>query len=104
MKKQGHPGYKDVLFVDTATGFKFVCGSTIQSDKQETYQGKSLPVVTLSISSSSHPYFVGGKQFVDTEGRVDKFKKRYETKKQPEAQSTPIAEHEIKGPAKTKKK
>jgi large subunit ribosomal protein L31 len=90
MKKQGHPKYRKVLFVDTATGFKFACGSTMGSDKQEEFEGQMMPVVTLSISSSSHPYFVGGKQFVDTEGRVDKFNKRYLSKKskeevQPEA-------------------
>lgn len=82
MKKQGHPEYHQVLFVDTSTGFKFVCGSTIKSDKMEEVEGKKLPVITLSISSSSHPFFVGGKQFIDTEGRVEKFKKRYIEKKQ----------------------
>ncbi|MEG0037238.1 MAG: 50S ribosomal protein L31, partial [Victivallaceae bacterium] len=32
-------------------------------------------------SSSSHPFFTGSKQFIDTEGRVDKFLKRYGPKK-----------------------
>ena len=84
MKKQGHPKYRKVLFIDTATNFKFVCGSTIESEKEEEFEGKMMPVVTLALSSSSHPFFVGGKQFVDTEGRVDKFNKRYQAKKQKE--------------------
>lgn len=101
MKKQGHPEYQQVLFVDTATGFKFVCGSTIKSDKHEEYEGKKLPVITLSISSSSHPYFVGGKQFVDTEGRVEKFKKRYVERK---AQApAPAVEAEVIAAAPAKK-
>lgn len=108
MKKQGHPEYKKVLFVDTATGFKFACGSTIQSDKQEEFEGQTMPVVTLPMSSSSHPFFVGGKQFVDTEGRVDKFNKRYQAKKAKEEskekskEETPEAPK--KAPAKAKKK
>lgn len=100
MKKQGHPEYRQVLFVDTSTGFKFVCGSTIKSDKMEEFEGKKLPVITLPISSSSHPFFVGGKQFIDTEGRVEKFKKRYVEKK-PQVVAAPVVEAEAdKQPAK----
>lgn len=100
MKKQGHPEYRPVLFVDTSTGFKFVCGSTVQSDKTEKYEGKELPVITLSISSTSHPFFSGSKQFVDTEGRVDKFKKRYQAKAKVEA----VQPVEAVVPAKTVRK
>ena len=106
MKKQGHPGYRKVLFVDTATGFKFVCGSTVESDKEEEFEGQKLPVVTLPISASSHPFFVGGKQFVDTEGRVDKFNKRYQAKKQKEeSKASPVQEEAApKAPIPAKKK
>ena len=103
MKKQGHPEYRQVLFVDTSTGFKFVCGSTIKSDKKEKHEGQELPVITLPISSSSHPFFVGGKQFIDTEGRVEKFKKRYVEKKAQLA--APVAEEAVaEAPKKTVKK
>lgn len=78
MKKELHPKYGKVLFADSTTGHRYLIGSTLQSDQKETYEGKEYPVLHVSISSSSHPFFVGGKQFVDTEGRVDKFKKRYE--------------------------
>jgi len=81
MKKKGHPPYQQVLFVDTATGDKFICGSTLQSTETETYEGKEYPVYKMSISSASHPFFTGSQQFVDTEGRVDKFLKRYGNKK-----------------------
>ena len=81
MKKKGHPPYQDVLFVDTATGDKFVCGSTLQPKETEKFEGKEYPVYKMSISSASHPFFTGSQQFVDTEGRVDKFLKRYGNKK-----------------------
>ena len=31
----------------------------------------------MPVSSASHPFFTGSKQFIDSEGRVDKFVKRY---------------------------
>lgn len=77
MKENLHPKYQEILFVDSSTGHKFVTGATIQTDQFETHNGKKYPVVHLPISSSSHPFFVGGKGIVDTEGRVDKFTKRY---------------------------
>jgi large subunit ribosomal protein L31 len=81
MKEKGHPPYQDVLFVDTSTGTKFVCGSTIQPKDKEMFEGKEYPVYRVPVSSASHPFFTGAKQFIDSEGRVDKFMKRYATKK-----------------------
>jgi len=81
MKKNTHPEYQDVLFVDSSTGHKFVCGSTLKTDETEVFEGKEYPVCRVSVSSSSHPFFTGSKQFVDAEGRVDKFRKRYSTGK-----------------------
>ncbi len=77
MKENTHPKYQEVLFVDSSNGHKFVVGSTIQTDQMETFEGKKYPVVHVSISSSSHPFFVGGKKIIDTEGRVDRFTARY---------------------------
>ncbi len=77
MKKETHPKYQQVLFVDSATGYKFVCGTTLQTKETETYQGKEYPMYRLATSSASHPFFTGSKGLVDAEGRVDKFKKRY---------------------------
>jgi len=87
MKKQGHPPYQEVLFVDSSTGHKFVCGSTLQPKEKEMFEGKEYPVYRVAVSSASHPFFTGSKQLVDAEGRVDKFKKRYSAKKeQPKAE------------------
>lgn len=85
MKKNTHPQYRQVLFIDSSTGHKFVCGSTLKGDAKETFNGKEYPVCRVSISSASHPFFTGSKQLVDAEGRVDKFKKRYAAKPAKEA-------------------
>lgn len=100
MKKEGHPPYQDILFVDTATGHKFVCGSTLQPEERETFEGKEYPVYKVPISSASHPFFTGSQQFVDSEGRVDKFKKRYARKAQPAKQGQD-KDSEKKAPNKT---
>ena len=81
MKKQGHPDYQNILFVDTSTGTKFVAGSTLKPKETEMHNGVEYPVYRLPISSASHPHFTGSNKFVDSEGRVDKFRKRYGSKK-----------------------
>ncbi len=94
MKKQGHPDYQEVLFVDSSTGTKFVCGTTLKPQEKETFEGKEYPVCRVAVSSASHPFFTGSKQFVDSEGRVDKFRKRYAKKKEEameEEQKKPVA-------------
>lgn len=97
MKKQGHPAYHDVLFIDTATGDKFVIGSTLKPKEKEMHNGKEYPVCRVSISSSSHPFFTGNTQLVDSEGRVDRFMKRY-------AQKKPVAAEPVAKEASDKKK
>jgi len=90
MKKDKHPPYKNVVFVDSSTGLKFVCGTTATSEQKETIDGNEMDTIVTSISAVSHPYFVGGKQYVDTEGRVDRFKKKYQSiAKQPKPAAAP---------------
>lgn len=81
MKKNTHPKYQKILFVDSATGHRFVCGSTLQPKEREVFEGAEYPVYRVPTSSASHPFFTGSKQFVDSEGRVDKFRKRYSNAK-----------------------
>ena len=80
MKDDIHPEYQEVLFVDSSTGHKFVIGSTLKPAGKETYEGKEYPVCYVTTSSASHPFFTGSNALIDTEGRVDKFKKRYQKK------------------------
>jgi large subunit ribosomal protein L31 len=80
MKEKTHPPYQDVLFVDSSTGMKFIIGSTLQPKEKEMVEGKEYPILRVPISSSSHPFFTKSNQFVDSEGRVDKFAKKYQRK------------------------
>lgn len=98
MKEQGHPAYQDVLFVDSSTGFEFVCGTTLQPKEKKMFEGKEYPVYKVPVSSASHPFFTKSNQFIDSEGRIDKFKKKYKKA----AVATPAVE-EV-SPAEKKKK
>lgn len=82
MKKAVHPAYQKVLFIDSASGHRFVCGSTLKPEVRATFEGVEYPVYTLSTSSYSHPFFTGSNQFVDSEGRVEKFNKRFGRKQE----------------------
>ena len=79
MKKGIHPEeYRQVVFKDMTNDYAFLCNSCAPS--KETIQwedGNEYPLVKLDISHKSHPFFTGKLQFVDTAGRIDKFKNRY---------------------------
>lgn len=78
MQDKKHPLYQEVLFVDSSTGAKFVIGSTLQPKEKEMFEGKEYPLYRVPVSSASHPFFTKANQFIDSEGRMDKFKKKYE--------------------------
>jgi large subunit ribosomal protein L31 len=79
MKPGIHPeNYREVLFEDAATGETFITRSTVATQKTKAgADGREYPHVSLAISSYSHPFFTGSERLVDTEGRVDKFLKKY---------------------------
>ncbi len=104
MKKKTHPDYQEILFVDSSNGYKFVCGSTLKPQEKETYEGKEYPLYRVPISSASHPFFTGGKQFLDTEGRMDKFAKKYAKKKEAVQKEIKIQEEAQKEKVEKKKK
>jgi len=79
MKKDLHPEYKEVVFLDTSSNFKFLTKSTMKSsDTIKWEDGNEYPLVKIEVSSASHPFYTGKKLFVDTAGRVEKFKKKYQ--------------------------
>ena len=81
MKRDIHPQYREVVFHDTSSDFKFVTRSTMNSSETITMEdGKTYPVVKVEVSSASHPFYTGKNLFVDTAGRIDKFKQRYAKK------------------------
>ncbi len=104
MKKKTHPEYREVLFVDSSTGAKFLIGSTLQVKEKETFEGKEYPVSRVPISSSSHPFFTKASGLVDTEGRLDKFNKKYARKVAEVKLSQDKQEEANKEKAKAKKK
>ena len=80
MKSGIHPAYRKVLFVDGATGDEWVSYSTMASNDTRTHAGEELPFIRLEISSFSHPFWTGNAREVDTEGRMDRFRRRYSLK------------------------
>ena len=55
----------------------FITRSCAPSKETITVDGVEYPVVKLEVSSYSHPFFTGKMKFVDTAGRVDKFRNKY---------------------------
>lgn len=78
MKKGIHPdNYRLVAFRDMSNGETFVTRSTANSKETVNIDGTDYPLIKLEISNTSHPFYTGKMKFVDTAGRVDKFKKKY---------------------------
>ncbi len=66
MKKKVHPAYGDAKIT-------CACGEVwnTRSTKKE---------VKVAICAKCHPFFTGKQKFVDTAGRVERFRKRYQKK------------------------
>lgn len=79
MRKDIHPdSYRLVVFKDMTNDYSFVCRSCAPSKETVKWEdGNDYPLVKLDITHKSHPYFTGKTQYVDTAGRIDKFKNRY---------------------------
>ena len=77
MKKDIHPEYKEIVFHDLSADYKFLTRSCAPTTETTEFEGATYPVYKLEVSSQSHPFYTGKMQFVDTAGRVDKFKTRY---------------------------
>ena len=65
MKTKIHPKYNDKAKVNCACGNSFEVGSTEDE-------------IRVELCSNCHPFYTGKAKFVDTAGRVDKFKKKME--------------------------
>lgn len=70
MKKDIHPKYKTIT-VRLADGTEFETRSTMDTD---TYASE--------VDSTNHPFYTGRRQYVDTAGRVEKFRRRYGIKEE----------------------
>lgn len=78
MKKTLHPqNYRTVVFKDLNNGEMFITRSTVASDETIQWKdGNEYPLISVHISSASHPFFTGQEKMIDIEGRVDRFKAR----------------------------
>jgi large subunit ribosomal protein L31 len=78
VKQDIHPEYREVVFVDTSSDFKFLTRSTIDtSETIEWEDGNTYPMARVEISSASHPFYTGKQILVDSGGRVERFRRRY---------------------------
>ena len=63
MKKEIHPEYIDAEI-------SCACGSVLKTRS-------TVAKMHVTLCSACHPFFTGSAKLVDTEGRVDRFRKRY---------------------------
>jgi large subunit ribosomal protein L31 len=82
MKAGIHPAYEEVSVI-------CACGSTFRT--RSTHKGD----LRVEICSSCHPFFTGRQKLVDTEGRVDRFQKKYAKARELQAQKKAASEAKI---------
>lgn len=63
MKKGIHPDYKEATII-------CACGNIVKTRSTK-------PEIKIEICNKCHPYFTGKQKYVDSTGRVEKFKKKY---------------------------
>ncbi|MFH1691348.1 MAG: 50S ribosomal protein L31 [Candidatus Omnitrophota bacterium] len=63
MKEKIHPEYKEATII-------CACGEVIHSKSTK-------PNIRVDICSKCHPFFTGKQKFIDSAGRVEKFRKKY---------------------------
>lgn len=77
MKPDIHPEYHPVVYVDIGANFEFVSRSTKTSKEVRKIDGVDHYVIRLEISSASHPFYTGKQHYVDTAGRIERFRQRF---------------------------
>lgn len=81
MKKELHPEFREVIFKDVSCDYALKTLSTVKTKETITWDdGKEYPLVKVDISSHSHPFYTGKQRMIDTEGRAEKFMKKYAKK------------------------
>lgn len=73
MKAKIHPDFKD-------TSISCACGNVIEVGSTKTD-------IRVEICSKCHPFFTGKQKLVDTAGRIERFRKKYEKFQKKEASS-----------------
>ena len=89
MKKDVHPNYRQVVFVDVSNDYRFLTRSTVKTkDTIKWEDGNEYPLYKLDTSSESHPFYTGTQKMVDTAGRVEKFRQKFGKKRGTKSQTT----------------
>ncbi len=90
MQQGIHPTYHEAATIQCACGAVYETGSTTKS-------------LEIEICAKCHPFYTGKKKYVDTTGRVDRFKKlaeKSQVKKEAVKKNTPKEEKIAKKAAK----
>ena len=78
VKSEIHPKVREVIFKDISCDFSFKSTSTLNSNETIKWEdGNTYPLIKVEISSASHPFYTGTQRILDSEGRIDRFKKKY---------------------------
>ena len=78
MQKGIHPeNYRLVAFKDMSNEDVFITKSTVETKETIEVDGVEYPVYKMEISRTSHPFYTGKSELIDTAGRIDKFKTKY---------------------------
>ena len=79
MRKGIHPeNYRLCVFKDMSTDYAISTKSCVESNEKIKWEdGNEYPLVKMEISSDSHPFYTGKSKLIDTAGRIDKFKSKY---------------------------
>ena len=77
MKKDIHPEYRPVVFMDTTTGYKFLSGSTKYSNETVEFEGETYPLIRVKFHQTHIHSTLDVKKFTQADGRVDRFNKKY---------------------------
>ncbi len=72
-----HPRYEEVVFRDRSTGAMFLTRSTRVPEQTVELDGRRYPVIDVEVSADSHPFWTGRVRTLDSEGRVERFNRRY---------------------------
>ena len=76
--KDKDSNYRKVVFKDTSADFEVLINSSVKTKETIKWRdGNEYPLFKIEISSASHPFFTGTDKILDSEGRVEKFKRRF---------------------------
>lgn len=67
-----------MVFEDSSTGKQFLTRSTASSDRTVVWtDGQTYPLLVVDVTADSHPFWTGAHRVLDTQGRVEKFERKY---------------------------